>query len=285
MTPRVSIIIPVFNGESFIARALESCLGQEYDNIEIVVIDDGSTDGTASIVKKYLERGVVSYIYQENSERSAARNRGVRICNGEYIQFLDADDELLPGKISSQVQILETDASLAAVYSSTVFQKNGQKLKKIFYEPKLSFVKDMIVSNFIPINALLFRKGALHAFDEGVRLLEDWKLLLQVLADGHNFVGIAKPLCVVNIHSNNSSRDRTEMATAELKILSWVENHPKLSINKDAICFAKAMRFYELGMITSYSLIQSVWQDARVFLISAIIFATKYKVKKLIGKI
>jgi glycosyltransferase involved in cell wall biosynthesis len=265
MSSKVSIIIPVFNGESFIGRAIESCLSQVYENIEIIVIDDGSTDGTASIIKSYVDHGDVRYIYQENSERSAARNRGVRMCNGKYIQFLDADDELLSGKISTQVPILEADAALAAVYSATLFQRNGRKLKPLFYKPKKSLVEDMILSNFIPINALLFRKDALHVFDESIRLLEDWKLLLQVLADGRNFVGIAEPLCVVNIHSQNSSRDRVEMATAELKILSWVEKHPKLSIYK-------------------YGVIQSVWQDARIFLRSAIVFATKYKAKKLIGR-
>lgn len=284
MSSKVSIIIPVFNGESFIGRAIESCLGQDYDNIEIIVIDDGSTDGTASVIETYLERGDISYFYQENSERSAARNRGVQLCNGKYIQFLDADDELFPGKICTQVPILEADTNFAAVYSATLFQRNGRKLKQLFYKPKKSLVEDMILSNFIPINALLFRKDALHAFDESIRLLEDWKLLLQVLADGRNIVGIAEPLCVVNIHSQNSSRDRVEMAVAELKILSWVENHPKLSIYKDAICFAKAIRLYELGRLTWYGVIKSIWRDANIFLRSAIAFTTKHKLKKLIGR-
>lgn len=281
---KVSIIIPVFNGESFIARAIESCLNQDYGDIEIIVIDDGSTDGTASIIEEYVRRGVVSYIYQENAERSAARNHGVRLCNGKYVQFLDADDELLPSKISSQVLHLNANATLAAVYSATIFLKNEKVIKKLFYRPKKNLVEEMIITNFIPINSILFRKDVLQNFDESIRLLEDWKLLLEIVANGRNIVGIDRPLCVVNIHTENSSRNRIEMATAELKILSWVENHPQLSIYKSAICFAKLTRLYELGRLTWCGVVKSVWRDARTYMRTAIVFATKYKIKKAVRR-
>lgn len=284
MSPKVSIIIPVFNGESFIRRAIESCLSQDYDNVEIIVIDDGSTDGTATIIESYVKSSAVRYVYQQNAERSAARNHGVRISNGEYIQFLDADDELLPAKIKTQVTILKTDPTLAAVYSATSFQENGRKIKQLFYKPKKSIVEEMILTNFIPINSLLFRKDALFDFDESIRLLEDWKLLLQVLAEGRNIVGIGSLLCVVNIHSENSSRNRVEMATAELGILSWAESLPELSVYKEAICFAKVMRMYELGILTWFGAIKSVWLNGRIFLMAAIFFATKFKTKKVIGR-
>ncbi len=283
MSPIVSIIIPVFNGEAFIGRAIESCLSQDYENVEIIVVDDGSTDSTSSIINSYVKRGTVRYVYQENAERSAARNHGVRICSGKYIQFLDADDELLPEKISTQVCLLEADATLAAVYCATIFQARGRVLKNLFYQPKKNLIKDMILSNFIPINSLLLRKDVLHTFDDSIRLLEDWKLLLQIAADGQDIVGINRMLCVVNIHSGNSSKDRIEMASAELGILSWVESHPRLSIYKDAICFAKVMRLYELGRINWYGVVKSVWRDARTYTRAAIVFATKYKIKKMVG--
>jgi glycosyltransferase involved in cell wall biosynthesis len=285
MTPKVSVIIPVFNGESFIGRAIESCLSQSYDNVEIIVIDDGSTDGTASIVDTYVKSGAVRYVYQKNAERSAARNHGIRICNGKYIQFLDADDELLPTKICTQVSRMEGDATLAASYSATLFQENGQIIKQLFYKPKKNIVEEMILTNFIPINSLLFRKSALYAFDERIRLLEDWKFLLQVVADGRNIVGIDMPLCVVNIHSDNSSRNRMEMATAELEILSWVENQPQLAIYKNAIFFAKMMRLFELDSITWVGLVKSVWRDSRIYLRPAIVFVTKYMVRKTVQRV
>lgn len=282
MKPKVSIIIPVFNGESFIGRAIESCLSQVYTNLEIIVVDDGSTDRTASIVDKYVKRGSVSYIYQENAERSAARNHGVRRCNGEYIQFLDADDEILPEKISSQVKILNEDTKLAAVYSATIFKRDEHVLKHLFHHPKRGLVEEIIVTNFIPINSLLFRKRALNLFDESIRLLEDWKQLLQIVADGWAIVGVNRPLCIVNIHSENSSKSRVAMATAELVVISWLKRHPNLSNYKDAIYYAKVMRLYELGRISWLRAVKSVWLCARAYIGAAIIFATKDKIKKMV---
>ena len=87
---RVSVIIPTFNSERYLAEAIDSVLSQTYQNIECIVVDDGSTDNTPAIVQGYGDR--IRYIYQENAERSAARNRGIVAATGQYISFLDADD-------------------------------------------------------------------------------------------------------------------------------------------------------------------------------------------------
>ena len=110
----VSIIIPVYNGEKFISKAIESALNQTYKPIEIIVVDDGSTDKTEEIVKQYN----VKYFYQDNSGPSTARNRGISIAKGEYIAFLDADDIYLPNKIERQILEFKKDNDLGVVYNS-----------------------------------------------------------------------------------------------------------------------------------------------------------------------
>ena len=103
--PLVSIVIPCFNSEAFIAEAIESCLRQTYRNREIVVVDDGSSDGTSEIAQQFDIR----YIRTENRGACAARNRGIDLANGDYLQFLDADDRLHPLKLAQQMPVVQKD--------------------------------------------------------------------------------------------------------------------------------------------------------------------------------
>jgi glycosyltransferase involved in cell wall biosynthesis len=104
MQPKVSIIIPVYNSEKFIEAAIESCLNQTWNNKEIIIIDDGSTDGTKSILDKYLKSGI-TVINQNNQGACIARNNGILAATGTHIQFLDSDDLLKPDKIKNQAEL------------------------------------------------------------------------------------------------------------------------------------------------------------------------------------
>lgn len=105
----VSIIIPAFNRESTIAASVESALAQDHPKIEVIVVDDGSTDGTIGELERFGDRIVV--IRQPNAGPSAARNRGVANAKGEIVAFLDSDDLWLPGKVSRQVALMERASS------------------------------------------------------------------------------------------------------------------------------------------------------------------------------
>jgi glycosyltransferase involved in cell wall biosynthesis len=100
-TPLISCVVPVFNGERYIREALDSILGQTYRHLEVIVADDGSTDGTAAAVAEYGDR--VSYVRQPNAGPAAARNLGLGAAQGEYVAFLDADDLWHPEKLARQV--------------------------------------------------------------------------------------------------------------------------------------------------------------------------------------
>jgi len=104
----VSIIIPVFNAEDYIARAIQSGLDQTYSPVEILVVDDGSTDGTAGIVKSFKE---VKYFYQSNQGCASARNLGLKHSKGDFIAFIDADDAAPENKLEIQVGVLKKNKS------------------------------------------------------------------------------------------------------------------------------------------------------------------------------
>jgi glycosyltransferase involved in cell wall biosynthesis len=103
----ISVIIPTYNRCSFIADALNSVLIQNVNRIEIIVVDDGSTDGTQDVLKPYMK--AIRYFYQNNREVSAARNRGVQESQGELIAFLDSDDLWLPGKLKTQIDKVNSE--------------------------------------------------------------------------------------------------------------------------------------------------------------------------------
>ena len=110
----ISVIIPVYNGDRFISETIDSVIGQNYKNIEILVVDDGSTDKSAEIVKSYKN---VKYIYQNNRGPSSARNTGIDASNGAYIAFVDCDDIWYPQKLSVQEEFLSDNPEIGFVFA------------------------------------------------------------------------------------------------------------------------------------------------------------------------
>src|SRR5215831_4367528 len=113
--PLCSIIIPTYNHGKFIERSVQSALNQTYPDVEVIVVDDGSTDATSERVKKYLDQ--ITYHRKENAGLGAARNTGIKISSGKYLQFLDADDTIEAEKLERQIEFLEENADFAVVYS------------------------------------------------------------------------------------------------------------------------------------------------------------------------
>ncbi len=112
--PLVSVIVPVYNGERYLTKTIQSVLTQDYQPIEIIVVDDGSTDRTAEIVRAQPN---IHYIYQNNRGVSAARNTGIAAAQGEFLAFLDADDMWVPQKLSVQVSYLTQHPDVGFVYA------------------------------------------------------------------------------------------------------------------------------------------------------------------------
>lgn len=129
MLPLVSIIIPIYNCERFLRRALEGVLQQTYPNLEIIVVDDESSDNSYSIAKQFETRAVKVF-RQKNAGAAVARNTGLKNANGAYIQFLDADDYLSPGKIEEQMKALDGQQDKVAVCNYTSFVNDEELLQQ-----------------------------------------------------------------------------------------------------------------------------------------------------------
>jgi glycosyltransferase involved in cell wall biosynthesis len=109
---KVSVIIPTYNRAEYVTQAIESVLAQTYTDYEIIVVDDGSTDNTKDVLSPYIDR--IRYIYQKNAGASAARNQGIKAAKGDWVAFLDSDDEWLPEKLAVQIRAVERNPQIVA---------------------------------------------------------------------------------------------------------------------------------------------------------------------------
>lgn len=211
--PKVSVIIPTFNRCHYLIEAVDSVLAQTYENIEVIVIDDGSTDGTNETLKdRYGEK--IIYFWQENRGESVARNLGVSIAKGEYIAFVDSDDLWLPGKLSRQMSILRNDPEIAAVFCEAwVIDQDGIQIQDtpIGVNRRTSdfVIENLFIRNIIPLGAstCLMRRTAfeiLGGFPGDIRFGEDWELWLKIILN-YRVLFLNEPLCSWRRHLNSQS--------------------------------------------------------------------------------
>ena len=137
--PKVSVVIPTYQHAHFVAQAISSVLSQTYCDLEVIVVDDGSTDDTQEIVAGFGEQIRVVQ-HEKNSGLSAARNTGIQLSRGEYVAFLDADDIWLPEKLEKQIPLFERDESVGLVSSDMFFlDEDGLKMCKSGQRPETGF--------------------------------------------------------------------------------------------------------------------------------------------------
>jgi len=184
--PLVSIITPAYNAEPFIKRSIDSALSQSYANIELIIIDDGSTDSTAEIIKSYDDKRI-RYLHQSNQGQGAARNYGIRESKGELITFLDADDEYTTDKVKEQAEFLLSNNDYQAVYCNALHfftDEPGFFFKKDRDYPSGDIFPALLEGSLINPNTIMFRREVLErfCFETGVqgRYSEEWTLYLKI---------------------------------------------------------------------------------------------------------
>lgn len=151
--PLVSIIIPCYNQGHFLAEAIESALSQDYTNIEVTIIDDGSTDYTRDVAAQFD----VSYIHQNNAGLSAARNKGIEYSGGKYLLFLDSDDRLVAGAITKSVECMEQNQNYGFVFGQfSCILESGQKMPW-YRQPYASMDIPLSVRWLVDFKMLIFR--------------------------------------------------------------------------------------------------------------------------------
>ncbi|MBM3703409.1 MAG: glycosyltransferase family 2 protein, partial [Actinobacteria bacterium] len=217
-TPLVSVIIPTYNRDKYITLAIDSVLNQTFKDYEIIVIDDGSTDNTQIVLKPYRDK--IIYIYQKNSGVSAARNAGIRIAKGEWLAFLDSDDEWQPTYLTSQMsRVKEIPEAVMHVTNSIMMENDGRMIntfekkglsfkfrqnKGLLIDDPIAFVIKYHITN---LPCTIIKKNTFletGMFDETINIAEDTDKLLRVALKGS--LGIwNEPLVLFYRRSENNN--------------------------------------------------------------------------------
>ena len=226
MQKLVSVIIPCFNVEKWVGEAIDSCLKQTYPHIEIIVIDDCSTDKSVEIIKSYGDK-IIWERLPENKGGCYSRNRGFALSKGEYIQFLDADDFILPDKIERQINFLE-ETGADAIYGDWRFQghqSNGVIFLEQIEKPgeQADILESLIINWWTAVASLLYRRTAVEksgGWDEDFLAAQDRDFLISVVMAGAKVVYQPGCYSIYRRYGNVTVSTRSK--------LSWVENHCKV---------------------------------------------------------
>ena len=214
---KVSVIIPAYNGDRFLGKAIDSVLQQTYQDYEIIVVDDGSTDNTAQIAQQFGD--AVRYFSQSNQGVAASRNLGLAAALGDYIAFLDQDDIFLPHKLSSQVALLEQDTDLGIVNSGWQICQGNEidgSLREIESAvqpwqqiPELS-AANLIVWKPVFLGAMLFRRNWLErigGFDTTLEQTPDVDLVMRLAKIGCPAAWVEQITVKYRQHEKNASKN------------------------------------------------------------------------------
>jgi len=220
--PEVSVIIPSYNSAKYLTDALDSVLSQTHRDFEVLVIDDGSTDDTQAVVRRYGD--VVRYIRQPNSGVAAARNRGIDESQGHYVAFLDADDTWQQNKLEVQVTALRKNPGYLACYTAfTVVDSNLRPLCITRNKSQGKTLEDLLLRGNVigSICTVLCERSlfdAVGGFDRSLSQCADWDMWVRI-AGRTQFLYVDLPLATYRQHGTNMSRDAGLLERDSLRVL------------------------------------------------------------------
>ncbi|MEN9358849.1 MAG: hypothetical protein RL095_384 [Verrucomicrobiota bacterium] len=290
--PTVSVIIPAYNAARFIGRTMDSVSRQSFDDLEIIVVDDGSTDDTAEIVLSHPDPRI-RLIRQANASQAAARNRGIAASSAPYLSFLDADDLWTPDKLAKQVAAMG-DVDLCCTDGSSIDLEDALIQTGIFPGHSGAVWEKLLTRNFIACSSVMLRRSALEPLDAYFRLgrqgCEDWDLWLRVAARG-TVRHLAENLLLYRIHPGNISKRLDLMIASQNQVLEDAAAAPPFGLPPDLLakkirrakvlnsirhghlCLAtqpdQAQSYFTSAIRTEWWYWRSYWGLAKTFLLKA----------------
>ena len=218
----ISVVIPTFNRLIYLERAIKSVLNQTISVNEIIIVDDGSDDGTSEFVHSNYPN--IKYIFQSNSGVSAARNTGIKAASSNWIAFLDSDDAWVTNKIQKQITELELNPEMNFCHSNEIWIRNGKEIKQKNTHKKFGgfiFNKCLDKCRISP-STVICRKSLLiklNGFDEDLAICEDYDLWLRITSD-NPVIYIEKPLIIkYGGHQDQLSRNSEGIESYHIKSL------------------------------------------------------------------
>jgi glycosyltransferase involved in cell wall biosynthesis len=246
MNKKVSIIIPTYNYGRYLQETIQNLQEQTHDLWEAIIIDDGSNDGTDEIIKPFLQADSrIKYFKQKNKGVSAARNLGLQHAQGDYIQFLDADDMLSENKLSLQLSFFDQHPEVDISYTDNFYFLDGEpqtwypdlEMEGRIWMPKLIgkgtvAINTLLKNNIGVVSSPLIRAKVLSqvsGFDTQIAHTEDWKFWISCALSNAYFHYFPHPKAytLIRIHRTSVSQNRLSMQYGELGLRNWVGDQLK----------------------------------------------------------
>ena len=206
--PTVSVIIHTYNNEKFIGETIESVLNQSYDDYEIIVVDDGSVDGTRDALLPYMQK--IRYHYKENGGIASAKNAGISLSEAEIVAFLDHDDLWDPAKLKLQMEYFKKNPQVGLVYAKYTSFRDGKELRT---KPEKGYsgwiFKELLSKSFIQTSTVVVKRECLNAvgpYDESFSLGDEYDMFLRI-AKKFQCGFIDKGLTRYRVHDTNASNN------------------------------------------------------------------------------
>jgi glycosyltransferase involved in cell wall biosynthesis len=213
--PLVTVVIPVFNGAEYIEEAIDSVLGQDYPNVELIVLDDGSTDSTAHILRGY--EGKFFWETHENMGQANTLNKGFHMARGELLTYLSADDTLLPNAVTTSVECLMEHEDIVLTYCDYYLINSNSDVTRRVYTPNFNY-HDMVTKIICsPGPGAIFRRRALEitgSWDSRLRQVPDYDFWLRLGLCGR-FLRIPEPLAKFRVHDKSQSYEEPDEKRSE----------------------------------------------------------------------
>lgn len=228
--PRVSVILPAYNRETLVARAIDSVLAQTFTDFELIIVDDASKDGTRAVLETYRDHPKVRLILSDvNRGGSGARNLGIEAARGALIAFQDSDDVWLPHKLAAQVAALDATPQAGLCYCASLFYGEGRS----YYIPEPVFERfegdmsaEILRRNTTSTQVLLVRRDVLERsgpFDASLKRFQDWDLMIRI-AQVTEFVFLPEPMAIIFATPGNISSFVANDAISRAAILTKYEH-------------------------------------------------------------
>ena len=242
--PLVTISMPAFNSERYIAEAIESVLAQTYTNFELIIVDDGSTDGTREIINRYQDPRIIKIFSEKNQGLIATRNKIASIARGKYLALLDADDRAFPERLQLQVDFLEKDGiDICGADHWTLNQSNGaikpskQRHSNADIHALLTVCSPLcnpaIMGKLEVFKRFPYKTSYMHA--------EDYCLWTEIALAGYHFANIEKKLIVYRLHSTQTSVNYLQAAR---NVFSQAQARYLQALGIPDVCFPQSLPFF-----------------------------------------
>jgi glycosyltransferase involved in cell wall biosynthesis len=252
--PRISVIIPTYNRAAYLDEAIQSVLAQTFEDWELIVVDDGSTDATAEVAAKYS--GKITYKRQANAGACAARNLGLACASGEYISFLDSDDRMLPNNLADLLAVLEQHPQVDVAYGwyywmeadGSPSYRAGPHIKNATrpspwpdasVRPSGTTMEGQVLPKLLQEETMLLGTAlvrrtcveAIGGFDRSVEFNEHWDFFLSLARRGYRFACCHEVVALLRLHEGNRGQNLERMLAGRIEILDRYFNAPDLKSN------------------------------------------------------